>query len=386
MAQETDGESARVYRRSSTGPQSRKERHMTKNEARGLLDVIVERARAQGRNPNADEKSRVDEILGRVGEFTKAQETRERVDRIGGLIKADDAAAATDAWGTIAKALVRTKSAAASGTKLDVEVPLAGILRKSVEGFPAAGEFDTSIQPGIAQLLADLRRAYQAFPKADPGVALSVSEFRQTGSRDVTGSIERGLSATTGKAELDVSIEAVSDDLRQMAVVISDVPNALLEAEGTLRGFLASEMALQLDQALDAHVLAAIAAANPTAGNTGATLPERLRHAKAAMNAKGANPRVALISPADAVALDLLTDDETPKAFPFGLTFVEHPDVTDPILIDPAVAGILYRGNLRVEADPYSGFKRNTTNLRAEFSALMVVRNADGLYRVGAAA
>jgi hypothetical protein len=30
--------------------------------------------------------------------------------------------------------------------------------------------------------------------------------------------------------------------------------------------------------------------------------------------------------------------------------------------------------------------RQNTTNLRGEFSALMVVRNADGLYRVGAPA
>ena len=168
-----------------------------------------------------------------------------------------------------------------------------------------------------------------------------------------------------------------------MAVVILGIPNALLEAESSLEAFLSSEMQLQLDQALDGHVLDAIEAANPDSGNTGTGLHEKLRHAKAAMNEKGANPSVALISPTDAVALDLLTEDDVPRGFPFGLSFVEHAGVTDPILIDPRVAGVLYRGNVRVESNPYSGFSKNTTDLRAEFSALMVVRNADGLYRIG---
>ena len=40
--------------------------------------------------------------------------------------------------------------------------------------------------------------------------------------------------------------------------------------------------------------------------------------------------------------------------------------------------GTLFLGNTRIDADPFSGFKKNLTTLRAEVSGLYHVRNAQG--------
>jgi hypothetical protein len=100
----------------------------------------------------------------------------------------------------------------------------------------------------------------------------------------------------------------------------------------------------------------------------------------------------------DAVALDLLTDtaghylfdlDSANSSSPlFGLRIVESVAAVgaDPLLVDTSRIGMLYLGTLRVDADPYTGFKANLTDLRVETNALMHVHDATAAYRIGAAA
>jgi len=38
---------------------------------------------------------------------------------------------------------------------------------------------------------------------------------------------------------------------------------------------------------------------------------------------------------------------------------------------------------MRVEADPFTGFKKNLTDLRVETNALMHIRDATAAYRIG---
>ena len=52
------------------------------------------------------------------------------------------------------------------------------------------------------------------------------------------------------------------------------------------------------------------------------------------------------------------------------------------MLIDPDRLGRLYLGTVRVDADPFTGFKKNLTTLRVETTALYHVRNIQGAYRV----
>ena len=60
-----------------------------------------------------------------------------------------------------------------------------------------------------------------------------------------------------------------------------------------------------------------------------------------------------------------------------------------PYLIDPAMLGQLYVGNLRFDADPYNGvgganLRQNLVDLRIEANVLFHVRNAKGARRVAA--
>ncbi len=48
------------------------------------------------------------------------------------------------------------------------------------------------------------------------------------------------------------------------------------------------------------------------------------------------------------------------------------------LLIDPQMLGTLFLGNTRLDADPFSSFKKNLTTLRAEVSGLYHCRNAQG--------
>ena len=64
----------------------------------------------------------------------------------------------------------------------------------------------------------------------------------------------------------------------------------------------------------------------------------------------------------------------------WGVTIVETPALAGmpSLLLDAAVLGVLYTGTMRFDADPFTGFKKNLTNLRAEINATYHVRNAAG--------
>jgi hypothetical protein len=211
-----------------------------------------------------------------------------------------------------------------------------------------------------------------------------VSDFRQT-VRGVTGTVERSPVATTEKARLGVGIEHVLDPSRQLAVLLDEVPNAVLAAAPLFRRFFDSEGRLAIDKALDAHVLGRILAADPPRGLTGDGLVEQTRHAVTAMRAAGHSPSVLVVNPEDAADLDLAVDGGGSYVFDvaaagsasplWGVRVREVPGLTAPLLLDPIALGSLYLGRLAVEADPFSGFSRNVTALRFEVNALMHVRD-----------
>jgi hypothetical protein len=269
----------------------------------------------------------------------------------------------------------------------------------SLSTTPSGGFEGPALRAAMAPKGQDRRFLYPALPMVKLDVLdgrsreLAVTEFRQTGSRTVTGSVERDPVATTAKAELDLSIELATESLRQVAAVVSDVPNALFSAEPALGGFMSNELAYQLDQAVDAHVLAQIDAADVPEGLVGTTLIEQVRAGVSAARANGANPSLLVVDADTAVALDTFTtgaDDAyafltsaTGSASPlWGLQVVELPVATDPLLIDPQLLGVFYAATGRLDVDPYSGFDTNVSRVRAEVEVLFHVRDASGAYRI----
>ncbi|MDP9302539.1 MAG: phage major capsid protein, partial [Actinomycetota bacterium] len=246
----------------------------------------------------------------------------------------------------------------------------------------------------ISPLGQDKRFVYSRLVTRSAGESSSVQDFRQA-SRTLTGTVQRNLNSTAAKATLDVSVSAVSEDLVQMAVVIPTIPNQILQSIPAFTDFLNSEGTFQISKALDNHVLAQVVAATPSFGNTGTTLVDKIRTAIGVMRAAGASPTLAVLNPTDAASLDLLADaggyrfigrDQGTSSPLFGLDVVERiGGGSDPLyLYDPQMLGILYVGSMRFDADPYTGFASNTTNLRVEMNVLFHVRQVGGAYRVAA--
>ena len=56
------------------------------------------------------------------------------------------------------------------------------------------------------------------------------------------------------------------------------------------------------------------------------------------------------------------------------------PSVTDPLLIDPFLLGVLYAATGAILADLYSATERNGVGLRLEIEALLHLRSPMGAY------
>lgn len=222
--------------------------------------------------------------------------------------------------------------------------------------------------------------------------ATSVSDFRQT-ARSVTGSVERAIDATTDKAEVNVTLQHVVEAMRQVAVTISDIPNALLDVDDLLRQFFDAEARFIVEQAMDAHCMAQIVAAAPPFGTTGAGLVAQVRNGITNMRSEGASPDLLVVNATDAAALDLTTDAggyvfplrDTGSSPLWNLRVVERPGTTPPYIVDSRMLGRLYLGRMSFDADPYTGFKKNLTTLRVETNALFHVRDPRGARRIAAA-
>jgi len=249
----------------------------------------------------------------------------------------------------------------------------------------------------IASLGYDRRYLWPFLQREDVADETAISDFRQTGSRTITGSVERAIAATTEKARLDVALDAVTEQLKTLAVLIDKIPNQVLRSIPGIVDFFNTEASYVVDNALDAHVVAQILAATPPYGESGTDIFAQVRNAITAMRANGYNPDLLVLDGADSAALDLLQDNEarfyygldgrSDTATIFGVRIVERTAdaAFDPLLIDSQRIGKLFLGTIRLDADPFSGFSTNQTDIRMELNALMHVRAAKAAYRIAAA-
>lgn len=248
-------------------------------------------------------------------------------------------------------------------------------------------------EPVIVPIGQDRRWLWPLLPMEDAGNSASIQDFKQT-ARTLTGTVQRTLNATTDKANLATTTTLVNEALVEFAVTLDDIPNAVLESVPRFDAYMASEGEFQVMKAIDAHVMAQIVAASPDNGLTGTNLITQLRNGISAMRANGAQPTLAVLNPTDSVTLDTYQESDGTFLFPtrstnsanplWDLRIVERIGAGDenPYLIDPALLGVLYLGTMRLDADPYTGFKKNLTTLRVEVKGLFHVRNAAGAYEI----
>lgn len=274
-----------------------------------------------------------------------------------------------------------------------VSFPASLILRKD-SSFPVdtTEELPRVVGP-FRSLTFDQRYVYPAFPSANLGDNLAVSEYTETAAPTVSGSVERDPLDTSAKATLDVAFDYVAEKSRQVAVTMVNIPQQVVASYPAFQSLLNTRMQVQLDEAIDVHVLNQIDGAFPDSGADGVDPIEILRNSVAIMRAKGVSPTIAALNPADSAVLDLSqasgtgeylfavrsTGDSSPL---WGLSLRECKNVPvgSAYLIDPQVTGVLYAGPTQFLSDPYTGMTTNVVAFRLEANVLFHVRNADGVY------
>ncbi|MDP9328030.1 MAG: hypothetical protein M3P10_07470 [Actinomycetota bacterium] len=360
-----------------------------RDEVRDAADQILTRASTEERDLTADEAA---------DHQTRTAEVRELDDEIEGLLEtqiAETRAAATREpeveHRTLADVVLERGFDLKSNPS--VTVPADEIVETRAQTVPAVNSW--ARLPGVVVPLGqDSRFLFPRLVTTSAGESSTVLDWKQS-VRTLTGTVARTLNAVTSKATLDTTVAAVTEDLQQFAVVLPTIPNQILESIPAFTSFLNAEGAFQIAKAIDTHVLAQIVASTPAFGNTGTTNVDKVRNAVGVMRGGGADPSILAVSPTDASAIDLQADAGgyifatrgTGTASPlFGQTIVERiGGGSDPMyLIDPEMLGVLYIGSMRFDADPYTGFATNTTNLRVEVNALFHVRNSQGAYRIAA--
>ena len=371
---------------------------------------IAERAEAQGRALTSEERKQVSDCLDQIRDIKASEAWAEG--RISDLSKDDWEHRRNQEADEALKSQIQAFNGSLNGgagsfgdavfkagfslkVQPQVVVPLVSALQKAPT-WPSVDGWNT-LRPTVVPMGTDRRWLYPNLVSQSVGAEAAVSDFRQS-ARTLVGSPERDLDAVSTKANVSTTLSLVTENLSQFAVTVDEIPNAVLESISTARDWLNSEMAFQVQKALDSHCFSQMVASSPPFGNVGADTITRVRNAIAAMRAEGANPDLLVMNATDAAALDLSTSGaSTPYLFAvrapggasplFGLRLVERTSATgaEPAyVIDSNMLGQLYLGTMRIDADPFSGFSENLTTLRCEVKALFHVRNAKGARRIAA--
>jgi hypothetical protein len=353
------------------------------NELIDRAKGIVATAEAENRKLSRRERAEVNDILAQADAMKDTLTLQDQIDGLrGGHVSASES-------GGFAQAVID----AGFGLKSQpsVELPSSAVFASTLPN-PDVWRVGP---PTIAPLGQDKRFLYSNLPSRNVEGVSAVADFKQT-ARTLTGTPVRDLDAVTDKASLDVTLQHVVEELKMVAVTINSIPNMIFESVDSMRAYLNSEGAFQVQKALDGHVMAQIVAASPPFGTSGTGLVAKIRNGVATMRATGANPSIVVLNPTDAASLDLEADaggyifptrDSGSSSPLWGLKVVERigAGTEAPYLIDPQMLGQLYLGNMRFEADPFSEFKKNLTTLRNEVKALYHIRQGEGARRIAAA-
>lgn len=348
---------------------------------------VADAAKAAARESDSD--ASLDAVKAAVDATRSVEAKIEEVqaEQIGLLRRIGDAEAGragfayggVDGWKLAANELdlhkqLRVEVGAPSLLRPQAAVPLAPTQRDGSVPVLTARESNRYLYPALAHV-----------PFGSGPGDLAATDFTVSFSQAELTGVERDPVATTQKATLSPDVGLATVEARQHAVVLDDIPSKLFDSQDALRALLGVEMARQVDESIDRHVVSAIEAAAPPAGLTGANLVAQIRNAITEMSELGGRPTVLALTPSDAAALDLTQDGAGQYVFTLRLAgsgspvwslFVrEVPGIAEPTLIDPDALGVLYLGDASVLVDPYTGLSTNQVRARVEIEATCHIRN-----------
>jgi hypothetical protein len=219
----------------------------------------------------------------------------------------------------------------------------------------------------------------------DDGVAHLASYRQQSRSLASPSDMIRAIDATDSpaKPETNTQSEVTALALSQVATVSTGIP-AILFANAGFRGWVQNDVELAWRTAIDAMIVAAITAASPPSpSGSPANEYENVPYAEETVRAAGYNPNLVVMSPGDALALQLqqLTGGDT---YVFGQV---RPTVVvtsavgdgDGFVMDAAAALTLYASPTRFEVFVENAGQTNSFTARYENHSGAQIHRVDAI-------
>lgn len=208
-----------------------------------------------------------------------------------------------------------------------------------------------------------------------------IHSFRQK-SRTLAaaGDMLRDIAEVTPKPETATVAEVVAEPLRQIATVSTGTPNVLLQS-ASFRSWVNTDLTAAYRNAVDAHVVDEIANAGIPVGGGGSNPFEDVLYSQEVVRAAGYSPNIVVVSPADALAIELLQlsgGDSYVFAQP-APAFVVTPAVDDGggFVADATAIGILFLSAFSLQTFEEEAGKTNTSTVRGESTGLFLVQRPD---------
>jgi hypothetical protein len=228
----------------------------------------------------------------------------------------------------------------------------------------------------------DQRWAYPNFRRVpvEPDQTGIQSYRQKSRSLAATSDMIRAIDAVTEKPETSSVAEVLALELKQIAHKQKNTPNVLLENR-SFRSWVDSDLRLGFQRAVDAHIVEQVAAASIPSGGGGANAFEDILYSQEVVREAGYDPSLVLVSPADALAIQLLQlEDGVTYAFAQRPpTMVATPAVADGegFVCDPSAIGELHLGDFTLRAFEENAGQTNSSTVRGESSGLFVVQRED---------
>ena len=258
------------------------------------------------------------------------------------------------------------------------------------------GDYGTAVRVNVASPTfgADRRFLFPEFPALSvESDATSVSSFRQKSrTLPALSDMVRDIVAVTTKPETATQTELVVEELHQIATVESGIPNIMLESD-SFRGWINDDLSYAYASAIDYHIVAQIATANPNITTPGTNFLETIVAAAEAVASAGYSPSVLAASPANLMDLLLMANIGTDGGYLAGgmdsvlsgLRRVAVPALTSlgsAFVLDPSAAGTLYSSPVRMAAFEENSGKTNSSTVRLESNGLFLVQRLGAIAEV----
>jgi hypothetical protein len=259
------------------------------------------------------------------------------------------------------------------------------------------GSVDNVNQPRRAAdaLGYDQRYAYQSLPSVgvDPGVT-SVSILTQTArTLAAPANVIRAIDAVTAKPETTETLTVSVTPLKQLASVVSDIPNVFIE-NAQVGSIIENDLKLALTDALDDLLRQAVAASGFQAPGTDPLLIS-IRKAMSTVMLSGYAPNTLILRPADAETLDTLRTSGSELMYVFaagnfapseifGLKRYISKTVAAPIVMDAAAFGKLYSSPVSLATFEQDAGQTNKSRVRIEANAQIGVERQAAAVRIAA--